>query len=218
MAYQLSTVRSRIQDKLDNTSFSTPILTQFVNDGQREIIIQAKPQYARLEATYTTAIAANTLTTSATDVLVPLSFKLFTPINYAMKLPFIEYQDVDLFYPNVGLLGTGPPIAWSVFGGTPFLVNNSDAVYTLKGKYLQAPPELVNDADVPILPATFSEILVLAGYKRALQHDDDFDTAQVVQQEIDSKILDMNSILKPQLGSPHIMRQPGRRRRYPGIR
>lgn len=218
VTYNAGTLRTRIQNKLDNTAFNSAILLQFLNDGQREIIIQAKPQYAQLEATYTTAISANTLTTTATDVLVPLSFKLFTPINYAMKLPFIEYQDVDLFYPNVGLLGTGPPIAWSVFGGTPFLVNNSDAVYTLKGKYLQVPPELVNDSDVPILPVTFSEILVLAGYKRALEHDDDFDTAQVIQQEIDSKILDMNSILKPQLGSPHIMRQPGRRRRYPGAR
>lgn len=217
MAYQLSTLRSRIQDKLDNTSFSTSILNQFINDGLRDIVIQAKPQYSRLEATYTTTINANTLTTSATDVLVPLSFKLFTPINYAMKLPFIEYQDVDLFYPNVGLLGTGPPIAWSVFSTVPFVVNNSDAVYTLKGKYLQAPPELVNDTDVPILPVTFSEILVLAGYKRALEHDDDFDQAQVVQQAINSKILDMTSILKPQLGVPHIIRQPLRRRRYPGV-
>lgn len=218
MAYQLSTVRSRIQDKLNDQNFSPSVLTQFVNDGQREIIIQAKPQYSQLEATYTTAIGANTLTTSATDVLVPLSFKLFTPINYAMKLPFIEYQDVDLFYPNVGLLGTGPPIAWSVFGGVPFLVNNADAVYTLKGKYLQVPPELVNDTDVPILPVTFSEILVLAGYKRGLEYNDDANTAQVVQQQIDSKILDMNSILKPQLGVPHVMRQGGRRRRYPGLR
>lgn len=217
MAYQLSTVRSRIQDKLDNTSFSTSILTQFINDGQRDIIIQSKPQFSRLETSYTTTAASNALTTSATDILVLLSLKIFTPINYAQKLPFIEYQDVDLFYPNVGLLGTGPPIAWTTFGNTPTLVNNADAVYTLKAKYLQAPPELVNDSDVPILPVTFSEILVLAGYKRALEHDDDFDQAQVVQQQIDSKILDMNSILKPQLGVPHVIRQPGVRRRYPGV-
>lgn len=216
--YQLSTVRSRIQDKLDNTSFSTSILNQFINDGQREIIIQAKPQYSRLEATYTTSIGSNALTTSATDVLVPISFKLFTPINYAMKLPFIEADDVDLFYPNVGLLGTGPPIAWTMYGTVPSVVNNADAVYTLKGKYLQVPPELINDTDVPIIPFTFSEILVLAGYKRALEHDDDFDQAQVIQQEIDAKVIDMNLMLKPQIGTPHIMRQPYARRRYPGVR
>lgn len=218
MAYQLSTVRSRIQDKLNDPNFSTSVLTQFVNDGQRDIIIQSKPQLSRLEGTWTTSIGSNVLTTSVTDMLVPLSFKLFTPINYAMKLPFIEYDDVDLFYPNVGLLGTGPPIAWSAFTGVPFVVNNADAVYTLKGKYLQVPPELVNDSDVPILPVTFSEILVLSGYKRGLEYNDDANTAQVIQQQIDSKILDMNSILKPQLGVPHIMRQGSRRRRYPGIR
>lgn len=213
MAYNVGTLTTRVQQKLDNTAFDSTKILQFLNDGQRDIVIQAKPQYMRAEATYTTTIGSTVLTTTATDVLVPLSLRLFTPLNYAMLLPYLEYEDVDLYYPNVGLIGTGPPFAWSVFAGVPFLVNNSDAVYTLKGKYLQVPPELVNTVDVPILPVTFSEILVLAAYKRALEHDDDFDEAQVIQQQINSKILDMNTILKPQLGTPHIMRQPFRRRR-----
>lgn len=213
MAYQLSTLRSRIQDKLDNTSFSTSILTQFINDGLRDVVIQAKPQYYQAETTYTTTANTNTLTTSATDILVPISMRLFTPINYAMLLPYIEYQDVDLVYPNLGLLGTGPPIAWTTFGLVPSLVNNADTIYTLRSKYVQIPAELVNDTDVPALPVTYSEILVLAGYKRALEHDDSFDQAQVVQQQIDSKILDMMNMAKPQIGTPHIMRQPNRRRR-----
>lgn len=217
MAYQLSTIRSRIQDKLDNSSFSTSILTQFVNDGLRDVVIQAKPPQYRQETSYTTSVGSNVLTTSATDVLVPLNMRIFTPINYAMLLPFMEYQDVDLYYPNVGLLGTGPPIAWTTFDLAPSVVNNADQVYTLKSKYLQAPVELVNDTDVPLLPVTFSEILVLAGYKRALEHDDDFDQAQVVQLQIDSKIMDMTSILKPQLGTPHVMRNANKRRRL-GIR
>lgn len=217
MAYQLSTVRSRIQDRLDNTSFSTSILNQFINDGLRDIIIQSKPQFSRLETNYTTVIGAATLTTTATDVLVPLSFKIYTPINFTQKLPYVEYEDVDLYYPNVSLLGTGPPIAWSIFANAPYLINNADAVYTLRAKYLQAPPELVNDTDVPILPVTFSEILVLSGYRRALMHDDDFDQAQIVQQEVTSQILNMNEILRPQLGVPHIMRSPYTRRRVIGI-
>lgn len=213
ITYNLGTLKTRVQNKLDNTSFDASILTQFINDGLRDIIIQSKPQFSMLEATYTTSIGASTLTTSATDILVPIDLRLYTPINYAQKLPFIDYQDVDLLYPNTGLLGTGPPIAWSSFTNVPFVVNNSDAVYTLRGRYLQVPPELSSDTDVPILPNTFSEILVLAAYKRALEHDDDFDQAQVIQQQIDSKILDMNSILKPQLGLPHVMRAPRRRNR-----
>lgn len=213
MAYQLSTIRSRIQDKLDNTSFSTSILTQFVNDGLRDVVVQAKPKQYQAEASYTTSISANTLTTSATDVLVPMSFRIFSPQNYAMLLPYMEYSDVDLYYPNVGLLGTGPPIAWSVYADVPFIVNNSDQVYTLKSRYIKVPTELVNDSDIPLLPVTFSEILVLAGYKRALEHDDNFDQAQVVGQEIDSKIMDLTTFLKPQLGMPHVMKSSQLRKR-----
>lgn len=212
MSYTVSTLQTRVQQKLDNTAFDTTKILQFLNDAQRDIVIQAKPQYMRGEATYTTTIGANTLTTSSTDILVPLNLRMYTPVNYAMLLPFIEYQDVDLLYPNTSLLGTGPPIAWSTFANVPFVVNNADTVYTLKGKYLKIPPELVNTTDVPILPETFSEILVLGAYKRCLEHDDSFDEAQVIQQQIDSKIMDMNSVLKPQLGMPHIIRQPYNRR------
>lgn len=213
MAYNLDTLTTRIQNKLDNTAFNTAILTQFINDGIRDIVIQAKPQYYQAETSYTTTIGANTLTTVATDVLVPISMRTYTPQNYAMLLPFMEYQDVDLYYPNVGLLGTGPPIAWSTFALVPFVVNNADAVYTLRSKYLQVPMELSAAIDVPALPVTFSEIIVLAGYKRALEHDDDFDQAQVVQQQIDSKLLDLSSLAKPQIGTPHIMKQPNVSRR-----
>lgn len=205
--YQLSTLRSRVQDKLDNTAFSTSILTQFTNDGIRDLVIQSKSQFYQKETSYTTSIGANTLTTVATDVLIPMSMRVYTPVNYATLLPFLDYQDVDAYYPNVGLLGTGPPVAWSVFAMVPFVVNNADAVYTLRSRYLSIPAELVNDTDVPLFPVTFSELIVLAGYKRALMHDDDFDQAQVVQQEIDSKLLDMNTLVRPQLGSPYVMRQ-----------
>lgn len=213
MAYNLGTLRTRIQGKLDNTAFDASLLNQFINDGLRDVVIQAKPQLYRAEATYTTTIGANSLTTSATDVLVPINMRLFTPVNYAMVLPYVEYEDMDIVYPNLSLVGTGPPIAWSVFGGTPILVNNADALYTLKSKYLTAPAELVSDSDVPLLPVTFSEILVLAGYRRALEHDDDFDQAQVVQQQINVKTQDMTTFLKPQVGTPHVMRAPQRRRR-----
>lgn len=215
--YNLGTLITRIQQKLDNTSFDSTILTQFINDGLRDVVIQAKPQYYQAETSYITAIGLNTLTTAATDVLVPISMRTYTPQNYAQLLPFIEYQDVDLAYPNVGLLGTGPPIAWSTFTLVPFVVNNADAVYTLRSKYLQIPVELSAASDVPALPVTFSEILVLAGHKRALEHDDDFDQAQVIQLQIDSKLNDMMVLAKPQLNMPHVMRQPNRTRRL-GLR
>lgn len=217
MAYQTSTLRTRVQAKLDNTTFDATKILQFLNDGLRDIVIQGKPLIYMKETTYTTTIGATTLTTSATDILTHINIRVYSPVNFSQLLPYVEYQDVDLVYPNVTLIGTGPPIAWTIFGGTPITVNRADAVYTLFSKYLSVPVELVNDTDVPLLPVTFSEILVLAAYKRALEHDDNFDEAQVIQQQIDSKILDMNSILKPQLSTPHIMRQPNRRRRL-GIR
>lgn len=216
--YQLSTVRSRIQRKLDNTSFDSTTLNDFINDGQRWIFNHSRLTFNEREASVTTTASSTALTGLPTDISQPLNLRVYTPVNYAMLVPYVEYEDVDLIYPNVSLIGNGPPIAWTVFNGTPVLVNNADQTYTLKLKYIHSPTELINDTDVPEVPVEFSELLVLAGYKRALEHDDDFDQAQVIQQQIDREIIDMNGRYRRQAGVPHIMKQPKNLKRRIGLR
>lgn len=211
MSYQLSTVRSRVQAKLDNTSFDAATLTQFINDGQRWIFNHSRMSFNEREATtVTTTVGSTALTGLPADMAEPISLRVFTPVNYAALIPYMEYEDVDTVYPNVSLIGTGLPIAWTSFNLVPVLVNAADQVYTLRLKYIHTPAELVNDTDVPEVPEQFSEVLVLTAYRRALEHDDNFDQAGVIQQQIGQEIIDMNSRYRRQAGVPHIMRQ-GRR-------
>lgn len=210
MSYTVATLESRILQKLDNTAFDTTKLLQFLNDGQRDLVILSRLLQSRAEGTWTTTDGTDALTTSVTDMLVPLSFRITLPAASAGVLDYIEQEDLDIIAPDVSAVPEGAPTAWLNSNGTPKVYPYADQTYTLKGRYLKVPAELVTTADVPLWPEVHSEILVLAGYKRALIHDDQNDKAQLVQVDIDEMLTAMKRVNIPNIGTPHIMRQPRR--------
>lgn len=212
MAYTLTGVTSRVQDKLDNTSFTASKIYQFINDAQRELIVRLKPTEAFAEGSWSSSAGSDSLSTAVTDMLVPISFRITSPTNYAKVIPYADFQDLDAMSPNVTLVGNGAPQAWYRYGTAIKVYPQADATYTIKGRYIKVPAELTSGSDVPLLPEVYGEVLVLGAYKRCLEHDDDFDQAQVIQQQIDAMLLDIVQMTKPQIGVPHIMRAPRSRR------
>ena len=213
MSYNLGTVRTRIEQKLDDTSFGTAKLNQFINDGQRYVLGSRRFVFMEREADLTTTDGSEAVTGTPTDMAVPLSLRIYTPVGNAIELEYIEYEDFDRSVPNATNTGETAPSAWRVFNKTIYVYPIADATYNLKLKYLKEPTELTTDASVPEIPEAFSELLVLAGYKRALEHNDDFDQAQIIQLQIDEQIDKMDERYKRQSGTPHIMRAPNRNTR-----
>lgn len=216
MAYTLATVRGRVEQKLDDTSFGTAKLNQFINDGQRDILNSRRYVFMERQATVTTTQGQDTLNSSPTDIQVPISLRITAPLNYSMPLTYVEYEDFDDYISNQALVGETVPQYWRIFNQTIEIYPTPNDTYTLKLKYVKAPAELTEDSDVPEIPESFSEILVLAAYKRALEHNDDYDQAQLIQQQIDIQAETMDERYKRQYGLPHIMRQPWQRRRSVG--
>lgn len=217
MAYTLSTVRSRIEQKLDDTSFGTSKLTQFINDGQADILNSRRFTFMEREADIVTNPGDDTTLNVPALMQTPLSLRVYTPTSNALYLPYMEYENIDKMYPNIMETVAGAPVAWRAFNQDIFVYPIADNSYAMKLRYIKAPAELVLDDDVPEVPEPFGETLVLAGYKRALEHNDDYDQAQVIQQQIDVLIEKMDERYKRQTGRPHIMQQPLRRNRVRGF-
>lgn len=216
MAYNLGTVRSRVEQKLDDESFGVAKLNQFINDGQRDILNSRRFTFMERSSDLTTSVGSALLTGTPTDLQVPLSLRIYEPQNYATLLTYMEYEDFDATIPNQNLVGNTVPQYWRIFNGVIEVYPNADQEFTLKLKYLKEPTELSSDSDVPEIPEAFGETLVLAAYKRALEHNDDYDQAQVIQSQIDIQMDTMDERYKRQFGLPHVMRQPWRRRRSIG--
>lgn len=218
MSYNLGTVRSRIEQKLDDTSFGVAKLNQFINDGQRDILNSRRFVFMEREASLTTTDGVDTVTGTPTDMAVPLTLRVYTPIGNAIPLGYVEYEEFDRAVPNATNNGESAPSLWRVFNKTIYVYPIADATYTLKLKYIKEPTELTDDASVPEIPEAFSETLVLAGFKRALEHNDDYDQAQIIQLQIDEQKDKMDERYKRQAGAPHIMASSwrGRKQRLGG--
>lgn len=224
MSYTVNDLYLRVQRKLDDPDFSLAALLDFLNDTEREVFnrYRINIQESQID-TITTTAGVRTLSglpgvAGAGAVAQYISLRVILPVNYAHEIPYMEYEDVDVVYPNYQLLGQGPPIAWFIFDGTPSLVNNADKVYTLSAKYTVQPTELVNPTDIPNIPEEFSEITVLGMYARALEFNDEYDEATAVRQQFAKLCADYVDSTRRQAGTPHQMRRPNQINRPLGQR
>lgn len=177
MAYQLSTVRTRVQNKLDDTNFSASKITQFINDAQNEIFNSYSFPFNEKTASATLTTGTNTFTLP-TDFQAMKALGITAPDNYEIDLTrfYMNYNSFKTAYPDDDD-SSGVPGYWTIFGDTVTFAWLADVNYTLSVDYLKNATELVNDSDVPEIPEAFGEILVTGAYIRALEHNDDNDIA-----------------------------------------
>lgn len=212
MSFQVSDLITRVQQKLDDTTFDTPTLISFANDTEREIFNRYRINTEEQQIdTITTTAGVRDLTglpgTVGDSVGQYISLRIILPVNYSKVIPYMEYEDVDVVYPNYNLLGEGPPLDWSIFDGVPFLINRADKVYTLSAKYTLLPTKLVAVTDTPNIPEDFSEITVLGMYARALEFNDEYAEAAPIRQQYKQLAMDYVDSTRRQAGVVHQMRR-----------
>lgn len=214
MSYLVSDLITRVQQKLDDPSFDTPTLINFINDTEREVFNRYRINTEEQQIdTITSTAGVRTLTglpgvAGQGSVAQYISMRIILPVNYSKIIPYIEYEDVDVYYPNYQLLGQGPPFGWFIFDGTPSLVNNADKTYTISAKYTLLPTKLTAATNTPNLPEEFSEITVLGTYARALEFNDEYQEAVSVRQQFEKLCIDYVDSTRRQASGPHIMRNP----------
>lgn len=214
MSYLVSDLITRVQQKLDDSSFDTTTLINFANDTEREVFNRYRINTEEQQIdTITTTAGSRDLTglpgvVGVGSVGQYISLRIILPVNYSMVIPYVDYEDADKFYPNYNLLGMGPPMAWFIFDGTPTLINRADKTYTLSAKYTLLPTKLTSVNDAPNLPEEFSEITVLGMYARALEFNDEYAEAQTIRQQFLRLCADYVDATRRTAGTPHTMRRP----------
>lgn len=131
--------------------------------------------------TQTNALAsgANTLTSALPTNLQRIqSMYISSPSAYARDLTdyFMKIKDFRTKYPDAGAY-TGTIQEWSFFTSVEFAVSSSvDLV--VKIDYTKYVPLLSATSDVPTIPESFEELLLLGAKMRVYEQKEDFDYAQ----------------------------------------
>jgi hypothetical protein len=205
MAYNLGSIISKVQNKLDDTGFSSAILTDFANDAQRELFNSRYFKFMEASQDFTVNAGSTDIGTLPSNLQQPRDLRIKTPEALASVLQPISPEEYDVFF-NANAQNTqGSPSHWYYYDGKIYLypIPSQDITVTLR--YWKTPTELVNVTDVPEVPSEFQEILVLGMYKRALEYNDSFDQSAFINAQVDKLSEDMARRYTPQTSQPTVM-------------
>lgn len=191
MDYTLNGIVRRVQvDKLDDDEFDTGIISNYVNDTQRDIFNQ-------FELSFQEKIFAGTLPASSTMFNMPDDLALLqrailtngTDIQDISKkyMPWRNFLDI---YPSPDSNPAGQVTNWTSYAGNIILNCPQEDEQTLTMYYIKKPIVLALPTDVPELPEEFEELLVVGAYIRCLKFNEDFDQAAFMEGEY-NKMLDL---------------------------
>jgi hypothetical protein len=212
MAYQLSDVVSKVQQRIRDTGYSSGEITNYINDTQNDVFNEYRLPFMEANQNYT-------MTSGVSDITdgngLPANYVqaidlMLTTTGREKRLIWRDIRDIDTMHPDPDDTSINPanvPNEWYYFVDTikTFPVPNED--YTLTLRYYKKPTILVNDGDVPEVPSQFEELLVSGAAYRVLQVKDNYDQAAIHKNKYDEilqKIVVRYS--QPQVGVPTIMR------------
>ena len=192
--YNLGGLIARIKTKLDDQEFPDETITQFLNDAYFDVL--GDEEYQFLEKIFKAA-------TQGSDILpLPSNFQsLFTLVAKGEQgLMPLEYMPKEDFF-ALAKDDSRKNYKYTIFGnqlfyGLPNIENDKtptgdDKFYELSLYYLAKPRAMVSETDKPLIPAEFSEILVLGALARCEQRRDNFDYAGIYEAKMDELVTNM---------------------------
>lgn len=212
MAYQLSDIVSKVQQRVRDTGYSSTEITNYINDTQNDVFNEYRLPFMQTTQTYTLTVNVSDITNGSglpTNFVQAVDLTL-TSSGREKVLGYRDFTWIDSNYPDPDDTTANPanvPNYWYFYAETikTFPVPNS--AYTATLRYYKKPTLLSADADVPEIPSEFAEILVTGAAYRVLQVKDNYDQAGVLEnkyQELLDKLVVKYSV--PQVATPLIMR------------
>lgn len=212
MSYNLSSLVAKVQSRINDASFSSATITEYLNDAQNDLFSEYDLRFMEASQTYTLNVGTADITN---DTGLPADFEsVYTITNttagYESLIPYRDFRDIDENIANPlseAAYGTGSPTSWYMYGGTIYVFPLPDQAYTLLLRYKKRPTILTADADVIAVPQEFEELLILGATYRVHEFNDNYDQAAYLKGRYDEQARKLvNRYSRKQTGAPTIMR------------
>jgi hypothetical protein len=212
LAYQLSDLITKVQNKIKDTGFSSSVITDFINDAQFDLFNEYGLPAMEASHNYTLSPGSSDITAGAglpTDYVIAKDV-ILTTAGYEKQLPYRDIESLDFTHPDQDDTTRNPanvPRYWYFFAETPRVYPAPNIAHTITLRYEKTPTELSDSTDVPDVPANFREFLVLAAAGRVMEVKDNYDQAAYLLGRADT--------LARKLVSKYSRKQTGQVRRMP---
>ena len=171
----------------DPTQFGSARINQYINDGQNLI--------CRRVDWYTDETVQDISTVAGTAVYAwPADFARGRSLrNTALNQ---ELQEVSLRDIDRASSSQGSPTVYAIDGPNIHLYPTPDGAYPLELRYWKLPPALVNDTDIPVIPADWHSLLWVYACWIAYEAEDDPSMGQYWQQRFNTELSEFSADVK----------------------
>jgi hypothetical protein len=187
MAYQLSDLITSIQSRAKDTSFSSSLITEYLNETQSEVL--GHRRFSFMETADTDTLSAGQNELELDDEVQTILYLAFV-VNGADRRP--EYLPARTFYETDFSQVQSQPAYFTFVGRSIIFSSFSDVAYTVKYQYTRRPATLANDTDVPEIPEDYRELLIRGALARIEEYRENYDIAAIHQRKIEELSEDMN--------------------------
>lgn len=132
--------------------------------------------------------------------------------TYDISRHYLPFREFNSRFANREQAQRGNPTYWTTHGTKLLFSAPVKDNVELRLFYNKNPVKLEDGDDQPEIPAEFEEVLVLGGFIRCLERNEDFDLAAYYRDGEYTRLLDqmLFRLSKRQTGKPMVMGQPSR--------
>jgi|SRR6478672_5337148 len=212
MSYILSDIRTKVRQRIRDTSYDATEIANYLNDTQNDVFNEYRLPFMETTQDYTLTIGTADITAGnglPTNFVLPIDL-ILTSNGYEGKLDFRDTREMDMLYPdyeNSTVYPNSTPTDAYKYGQTIKVFPEPDQAYTVTLRYYKRPTLLSSDSDIPSLPSEFEEMLVVGAAYRIMQVKDNYDQAGILENKY-KELLDklVMKYSRNQVGQPTMMR------------
>lgn len=178
MAYIFVDLKAKLETQIGDPNLDSSVMGDALNYTQQAIFDTFDLTLNSATQTNAVAAGANVLTTALpTDFQRTSNLYITSPVALARSLKnyFMPVADFRETYPNSGTY-TGPLQEWTYWTSIEFALL-ADIAYVVKLDYIKTIAIMSADADIPTIPQSFEELLMLGAKIRVYEQKEDFDYA-----------------------------------------
>lgn len=187
MAYQLSDLITSVQQRAKDTSFSSSLITEYLNEVQNEVL--GHRRYTFMETIDTDTLSLNSSEIVLADEIQTINY-LAVSVNGQNRA--VEFVPQRTFYEDIISTTAGQPGSFTFNGRSIFFSSPANKAYTVTMHYTRRPSTLSVSTDVPDIPEDFREILMRGALSRVEEYRENYDIAAIHQRKVEDLSEDMN--------------------------
>lgn len=193
MPYNLLDLRTRVRNKINDSSYSASVIDGFLDDAQLEIAEIFPWRYFNKVVggsltvdEYTYEQQDDHQSTSRLIIIDPIISSSYWDLT-KRYMPSTEFFER---FPTPDSVDSGRPTYWTEYGDQIYFNCPVDKAYVIRQFYQKVPAELTGDESAPELKRSFRELLVLGASYRCEEERENYDIAATLQNRFNDQLGD----------------------------